>query len=787
MLTEENIENESGHFSDNPKDIISGRGFKMKLSLVPKVLNSCTLEDKKCILFLYSLNADQFKVFSDYLTCILSNYSNRLFNRIRFIGYRNFYVNFLFGEEARLYKIPGFGKKSVHEFQMMKPQIISFVREKYEEFERNGFDSSVMAQAIDKRPNESTSSSPKTLKEIIGEEYYSILVANLNAFTENLSVRASNGIKYYKGDFIEDFVHKGKDVKVLRNIGKKTESEITRVVLKLKDIVDKITDQSTASEDVEWLTQKNIFGDILDQYAHDYYNQHSRLPMLHIVETCLRKMTTVHRNIDILNQVAPFFRGSQPKTRDEVAESLYLDRERIRQICVSTRQCLSLRIASDDYAQYSLLINQKKSWFYLAKLLENKVIWRADDLHSIIEEDCGLSDGFLVFLLSVLFPQDYILIGRNPLPVSRNDTTRNETFLVKSSCVKAFNFKKMGEILDDYIENSDNSLTATAKELLIDLFFTAWNDYDPSIVDNISQIVSIVLINEFGLIPDLNSNFTIQGHKKISPNDYMYMILKERGETMNVDELFAEIQKKYPRRYKSSQSIIGLISREPKVMRVGDQVALIEWDNVHLTSVRGAIVNYLQQFSVPKRLSEIVSHVIKIKETSAESIRSTMSTGKQFQQFEGGYYGLSDKTYPDEFFPLDNVQYYLRRIKDLENFILSSSHFPFSAATDANERSLCVFWKRIVNKQNLPNEVQNEIDRINQQYSSIPRNTKDYKWYSLCEEYRRFFEREGRRPDLLFSDECFLCRWFAQTQKDFEKGNLNEEQEKRFLELSEIL
>ena len=726
MLTEENIENESGHFSDNPKDIISGRGFKMKLSLVPKVLNSCTLEDKKCILFLYSLNADQFKVFSDYLTCILSNYSNRLFNRIRFIGYRNFYVNFLFGEEARLYKIPGFGKKSVHEFQMMKPQIISFVREKYEEFERNGFDSSVMAQAIDKRPNESTSSSPKTLKEIIGEEYYSILVANLNAFT-------------------------------------------------------------TVSEDVEWLTQKNIFGDILDQYAHDYYNQHSRLPMLHIVETCLRKMTTVHRNIDILNQVAPFFRGSQPKTRDEVAESLYLDRERIRQICVSTRQCLSLRIASDDYAQYSLLINQKKSWFYLAKLLENKVIWRADDLHSIIEEDCGLSDGFLVFLLSVLFPQDYILIGRNPLPVSRNDTTRNETFLVKSSCVKAFNFKKMGEILDDYIENSDNSLTATAKELLIDLFFTAWNDYDPSIVDNISQIVSIVLINEFGLIPDLNSNFTIQGHKKISPNDYMYMILKERGETMNVDELFAEIQKKYPRRYKSSQSIIGLISREPKVMRVGDQVALIEWDNVHLTSVRGAIVNYLQQFSVPKRLSEIVSHVIKIKETSAESIRSTMSTGKQFQQFEGGYYGLSDKTYPDEFFPLDNVQYYLRRIKDLENFILSSSHFPFSAATDANERSLCVFWKRIVNKQNLPNEVQNEIDRINQQYSSIPRNTKDYKWYSLCEEYRRFFEREGRRPDLSFSDECFLCRWFAQTQKDFEKGNLNEEQEKRFLELSEIL
>ena len=58
----------------------------------------------------------------------------------------------------------------------------------------------------------------------------------LHELTSELSVRASNGINNYHGDFIEDFVHKDKDIKSLKNIGRKTEEEIVSVIIKLKEL-----------------------------------------------------------------------------------------------------------------------------------------------------------------------------------------------------------------------------------------------------------------------------------------------------------------------------------------------------------------------------------------------------------------------------------------------------------------------------------------------------------------------------------------------------------------------
>ena len=114
----------------------------------------------------------------------------------------------------------------------------------------------------------------------------------------------------------------------------------------------------------------------------------------------------------------------------------------------------------------------------------------------------------------------------------------------------------------------------------MDTFFSAWKEYDFSIQTELEQIVGKILIDELELIPDLALNYTLEGKKEEDPADILYNLLNNAGDPLSIDELFEQICVTLPNKYKSSNSLRAIITRDPRLCLLGvnNMVALSEWE-----------------------------------------------------------------------------------------------------------------------------------------------------------------------------------------------------------------
>ena len=118
---------------------------------------------------------------------------------------------------------------------------------------------------------------------------------------------------------------------------------------------------------------------------------------------------------------------------------------------------------------------------------------------------------------------------------------------------------------------------------------------------------------------------------------------------MTVDNIFTELDKTFPNRYKSSDSVRALVANDPRICMIGKAslVGLLEWKHIKIGSIRDIIVHFLSKFDEPQPVAKIVEYVQQYRDSTEKSIRSSMGSGNQFVQFSGGLYGLKDKTYAE--------------------------------------------------------------------------------------------------------------------------------------------
>ena len=316
----------------------------------------------------------------------------------------------------------------------------------------------------------------------------------------------------------------------------------------------------------------------------------------------------------------------------------------------------------------------------------------------------------------------------------------------------------------------------------------AWDDFDTNMVNDVSEVATTLLIKERGLIPDGNFCFTIEGKKEENVADVLYEILESRGNTISLNELYSFIENKFPGRYKSLASIRAIVMRDPRLCLIGinNLVGLIEWNHIKIGSIREVIVQYLDKYDTPKPLSDIVEYVLKYRDTSEKSIRSTMITGDQFVHFGKGLFGLRYKKYPSKFFVKDDETLFWERIQELESFLKTNRHFPFDQS-NPKEKSLYSWWHRIKRATNISIKQKNEINRIKIVYAELPSNKKTFNWFHLCQTYQNFVRIHRRMPVMYVQNEKILYNWFKKAQADFQNGELNSLQEKAFLELCQTL
>lgn len=767
--------------------IVSGRGFSYKNIFVidDDALSINNFDCKKYVLYLYSLDLEQFEKFQDYLFTITSKCSVRLSNAIESIGYRNFLVNFLFADESKFYQIRNLGKKSLSDFNSIKPQIINFIINEY-----NEANTEAVEEEIQKR-DELKKNELLTLKEKVGETQYALLTNLLKTLMSKVSVRTQNGINNYKGDFIEDFVHKSNDVKSIKNIGRKSENEFDFIISQLRETIDNLEQHKLTDEETFWIEKSFVYGSLIDDYCHDYYKSNGRLPMFHILANCISSLLK-NRYIKVLDAVVSLLSDEGGKKMECVAHELNLTRERIRQICVKTVRYLSEMHNPDDsnIPLYHKLLCQESDWAYVSNKLSEKKLWGIDELSEILlHEECSINKELVLVVLSVLFSDKYVIIGKVPLSVSTRSNGWSNTYIIEKSIADSFNFDVMIDIVKDYESSNTESTTLTIQELLMDTFFSAWKHYDFSVEENLEYVVGQILVGELGIIPDLDFKYTLEGKKEENTAEILYNLLKESGNPLTIDELYCQLNLVLPDKYRSANSLPPVIHKDSRLcfLGVNRMVALSEWDHIQTGSIRELIVSYLAKFDTPQHIKDIVAFIQEHRDSSERSISSTMGSGDQFVKFDGGYYGLADRKYSEMFNLSKAKKSSMDHIADFEKFIVKNQRYPFCHSNNKDEENLYHWWTRIKRNTGISDMLKQEINRIESLYSDLAKNKYEHQWLSLCHRYGDFVRANGRQPSVRNSAEAELAQWFSKAFDSVADRKLSTLCEKEFVKLCKIL
>lgn len=775
--------------TSSDSSIKSGEGFNSTdiVSIDGDCVSISNKECKKYVLFLYSLNKDQFDIIISFLISLFKTISVRTWNGIKYLGYREFLINYLYADPVKMLSIRNFGRKCLLELNTIKPTILDYIKELYFSSYTESIETTL------KNEEEVVLLKNRTLKERIGQNQYKLVTDLLAKLLKDASVRSRNGIKAYKGDFIEDFVYKRNDIKSINNIGRKSESEINHIINNLREFIEKLEMRELSEDELYIIEKQTFYEDYFDEFAHTFYSDNGHLPMFYILEKFFRSLLENNRDFQIYNLRTPIFTGFNSLTLEDISVKRNLTRERVRQIHMKVRKHLyQVDDAFKDKKELSLakIINNSDDWSYVTdEFLSNNNIESSRLLGYCVQENHHFTDDFMLFLVGAIAKQSFVPIGKPILPYPTKLTTKwNNCYLVKKELAEKFDFVRLLELIEEYEESNTENLEASARELIIDTFFSAWIVFDSDVVEEISGIVSNLLIQELGIIPDEQFRFIIEGKKEEDVADIIYDILKSNGDPMSCDDLFQSIDNIYPNRYKSPISIKGFVARDPRLCLVGGNnlVALMEWEHVKLGSIRNIIVQYLEDFDEPQPIKDIVSHVQKYRDTTDNSVRATIGSGDQFIQFSGGYYGLNWKQYPKIYYLDEGDRAFYKRAHELEQFLQEHNHFPF-ASKNPKEQNLHDWWINIKSYTQLSKYQKSELKRIESEYKNLARKKKHLAWFDNCRKYLEFVQENHRRPLKSNPEEQELCRWLQKASEDFSNGTLTQQQELCYLDLCKSL
>lgn len=780
-----------GEYSDlyNQKNV---KSRITRCSIDDDAVSSENADFKDYVVILSQLTDEEFEPFKVYLHNQLAKISIRATNCIKAIGYRDFYVNYLFAKEVKILSIRNFGKRSFYDLRQIRQSLIDYVVNCIDHLYSVSDSIKEIVHAVSEEKQQQRHLG---LKELIGEAQYFILNGILQNLIKDLSVRARNAINNYHGDFIEDFIHKDKSLMDLNNIGRKTSEEIKIVVEKLRKYAEdakKNTEEEISQENLQVIKFQMYFDYCWDDFSSQYFLNNGHLPMFHILENWINNCTD--RGWKIFKSSLKLYAEADTKSLDEVANVYRLSRERCRQIC--NKHIESFRnINNDDLSSLSMnlakIIAPRDNWQYLLKAISCNNLLDTDTVRSYIyEEQCDLSSEFCFFIMSILLKDEYSLVGHEAfsLPTRTKQIWRN-SYMIKKEYTKAFNFIEIPSLITETERYLTEDLEITAEQLVIDTFIGAWNDFDTNKVYEISDILSHIMIQEFGMIPDENFKFTLESKNIANTKDIIYDILSKNGSPMTTDNIYAELENVYPNRYKSSDSVRLLVGYDPRICMTGEAnyVGLLEWQHVKVGSIRDIIVQYLSKFDEPQPAANIVKYIQQYRNTSERSIRSSMSSGSQFVTFSGGLYGLKDKAYVGRYKIPEKRMSFSMRVNEMENFLRKNLHFPFYQSDNSTENSLYNWWKRMIKSEKLSEEEYDEIKRIQEQYKDYPTTHQDNKWNEFYKSYKEFLQNYGRKPQQNNSRERQLFSWFEKCASDFREGNLSSYREKMYIELCNLL
>lgn len=623
---------------------------------------------------------------------------------------------------------------------------------------------------------------------------------------DSLSIRSQNAIRinlrrnFKIKNFIQSFLSKSFDVGLMKNVGKKSIPEIEVFIQIVSEFIDKVNQ----TKDEELLTiLRNRY---LIQKAFSLYN----IPNEVLVSESIFRLASFlldnnalfdEKETIIVKKSLNVYDDFEQLTLDEIAKQIGLSRERIRQvrkICIeelSTKFNFLKNFNEDLFSNYG--IDSSSNYIFIDDELKHKI----NKLN-----ETNFSNVFLAHITFIYSHQEFDLVGNIKDVLQTNNLNHRNRhnwklfYLVAREISKAFNFEQLLNDISLRLEERIKETYTFNFKSYLSKFLT---DGQIEILDEITPIAEKIIFEELNLTIDLKDNISFKKNTVKVAYEYALEALEHIGKPSKVKKILAVVNELHPDYETDGPKMRVSMKRKHGFVPVGRKsiFGLKKWEK-ELENFKGGTIRtiskeFLTDFNEPQDTEKLTEYVKQFRpKTNAKSIYNNLYVDESntFVFFENYYIGLTSKEYSEHFKLLSKKELPEKRTWEesfeiLKNFIDENNRLPFSSGCPESEEKLYRWFnvqKSNINKNKLNHQQEYLITSIAKQFKDSlgkRRTNNDERFLELL----KFVENNSRLPSNIKNGEQTLYAFHYKQRKKFKESLLNEEDEKKLIEVALLL
>lgn len=492
---------------------------------------------------------------------------------------------------------------------------------------------------------------------------------------------------------------------------------------------------------------------------------------------------TDDRQKEIIRRSLKTVYGKQIEELNDLAQSLNLSRERVRQL---REECLEI------LNKYPLIF--KDMGLFDGYKYETQSDY---DFNRIREEEkVDFSNEYITVCIP-LIDSGLTLLGDARKALIQTSVSASHLYLVHRRAAEFFNFNKFLDVIDEMVEEKRfypyrDDLETFIRVLLHE---EITNEDFYAIVRECRQILEKGYPNNI-----INSQVYFPANARKTIPNIIEDILREHNRPMSAEEICEELNKRYPDLEQIPSKIGSNALRNGNIVAVSrsSTYALAEWDHTEKRggTIRDLAVEYLNSLFQPiAPLSDICDYIAKFRENVKDSSVKANLLAEANNRF-GLYYkddvlyiGFTDRIFGKEYEPQEKRQA-RRSFKDsiglLEQFIKANDRFPYTSGVEGEEARLSRFYSVAKGNQKkgaLSTEECAELKRIDETYGHLRVKKERVTWDEKLERFAKYITETDSLP-------CHSSKeyaWFVENKALYEAGELDPVRAQSFSFLLKIL
>jgi hypothetical protein len=560
--------------------------------------------------------------------------------------------------------------------------------------------------------------------------------------SSNLSVRSLNAIEKISDSSLtirglrEILITPKYDIGKIKNIGKKSVDELAIFFKEIREQIEIVQlfendDELTIELFNTYLRRKFCLtpNDIVQIWNN--YNSQNGLPVFKTIDTLILNGYLFKENEqEIFKRGFKFRTDTEPETLEDIAASVGLTRERTRQIRKKLLDELDSVFSFLKGLEFDAL-----NLYGLDKDSENIVV--DDNLIDEIQqkEYVKYNSIFVTKILSLLLKKTHCLVGNLESCAFNSAKPKgiayrwNSIYLISKEIDNIFDFESLAIDIDRRLSDRIDEDYSFHFETYLVSFLKEGFETDSFLV---TQIAEHIIFNEFEITIDSIDQITFKRNTKKQVIEYVYDILKEKNEPLDIYQIYNILITKYPNVTKSAEALRGSCQRDSKLIYFGrsSTYGLREWEKNE--TVKGGTMHdiaeeFLLQFDEPKYIDEIKEYVSLFRpEATSKNLLYNLKSAenRRFRFFKNSHIGLVSKEYGPSF-EMNNVRYGTRHSWDenyakLHEFCLAKGNLPLASAINEEEKQLYRFMNVQRNRIKKTELSEDKVEKIEQLLIKYP-------------------------------------------------------------------